>query len=42
MIVAAALSAFGVLLLVGALLEALVERALGVHDAEISIRRRRR
>lgn len=42
MIVAAALSAFGLVLLVGALFEALVERLLGVGDVEVSIRRRRR
>lgn len=38
MIVAAVLSTFGALLLVGALLEALIERVCGVRDVEVSAR----
>lgn len=42
MLVAAAVSMFGVLLLVGALFEACVERWLGVDDIEIKVQRRGR
>lgn len=42
MVFAAAVSGFGLLLITGALVEAFIERALGVSDIEVSVRRARR